>query len=189
MTIITIWGGLNLQVTLFYMIYLFWFMELLRTLIDFTYLFKHKKSSLERNLLKKSLSGSLFLMFVYFVFIIVIFGFIISLNDVEDFATNVSIFYFRNWFFNLNLILFAAQYLYFRLRSKDIQFPFHAFNNRHIVLHISIIFGAMIYFIVLPRIDVSQALKGILVALPFILLKAFFDFRGNKKQVFTESNV
>ena len=48
MLAITLLGIIQGQVTVFYIIYLFWFQELIRTLVDFVYLIWKKKTIREK---------------------------------------------------------------------------------------------------------------------------------------------
>lgn len=173
--VITILGLFQSQVTVFYIVYLFWFQELIRTVVDFVYLFLKKKTISEKFDFIKSTFGSFFLLFIYLVFIVVLFGFMLNWNNRKLLNNNVLVLMFHNWYFNINILLFLAEYIYFRVKIKDSALQLYIFNRRHIVLHISIILGAFIQLAIAPNFNINNILTSALVIVPFLLLKTLLD--------------
>ncbi|HNS41896.1 MAG TPA: DUF6498-containing protein [Taishania sp.] len=180
----TLWGVANGQVTVFYLIYLFWFQELIRTIVDLFFIIKQQKTIAERWFSAKNSFGGFFILFIYFVFIVVLFGWMVNFKNSELLATNIGVFVFKNWYFNSTLILFFIEYLYFRTQVDNSNLKIEIFNKRHIILHISIIAGAIIQMILLPKLNIDNQWGNALVVLPFLLLKLFLnsqsDFKTNK---------
>lgn len=114
------------------------------------------------------------ILFIYFVFIVVVFGWIMAFKELGHLGENVKIFAFRNWFFNINLIVFAAEYYYLRsLQRTPIQL--HIFNKRHIILHIAIIIGFLVHGLIKNYITQDSGWLAIAAVVPFLLLKTFLD--------------
>lgn len=180
MLTISLLGIIQGQVTVFYIIYLFWFQELIRTLIDFITLFLQKKTIREKFDFIIISFGSFFILFIYFVFIVVLFGFMLNWENRNLLGENILVLAFRNWFFNINVVLFLIEYIYFRTQSDNRNLQLQVFNRRHIVLHISIILGAMIQLAIVPRFNIENIWASGLVILPFLLLKIWID-RPEKK--------
>lgn len=179
--LMTIFGLLKGEVTVFYIIYLFWFQEFVRTCVDLFFIVKQRKSDGESGLPRNTMFGGFFLLFVYWVFIVVLFGFMLNFRDVEQFSTNVQVFVMKNWYFNLTLILFFVEYAMYRYfeNKKDLEVPI--FNRRHIILHISIILGALIQMVLLPKLDIENNWKNVAVVIPFLLLKIFLRTETSTK--------
>ena len=169
----TIFGLLKGEVTVFYIIYLFWFQEFVRTCVDLFFIVKQRKSDGEPGFTRNTMFGGFFLLFVYWVFIVVLFGFMLNFRDVEQFSTNVQVFVMKNWYFNLTLILFFVEYAMYRYFENKKDLEIQIFNRRHIILHISIILGALIQMVLLPKLDIENNWKNVAVVIPFLLLKIF----------------
>ena len=173
--IITIFGIIQGQVTVFYIIYLFWFQELLRTLVDLYHIVSNKKTSQDKINALRLASANFFLLFVYFIFIVVLFGFMLNWGDNELLGQNILVVVFRNWFFNINLLLFLLEYIYFRNQTDNSTLELKAFNRRHIILHISIIVGAFMQMAIAPRLHIEGIWVSVVTVTPFLLLKIFLD--------------
>ncbi|MCB0539025.1 MAG: hypothetical protein KDE33_16045 [Bacteroidetes bacterium] len=179
MLVITLLGIVQGQVTVFYIIYLFWFQELVRALVDFVCLFRKKKGISEKFNLIKTSYGSFFILFIYVVFIVILFGFMLNWKNTDLLGQNLLVLMFRNWYFNANIILFLAQYIYFRNQADNTNLQMPLFSRRHIILHISIILGAFIQLAIVPYFNLENMWVSALVILPFLLLKIFLD-RGEQ---------
>lgn len=173
--LITLLGVVNEQVTVFYIIYLFWFQELIRTLVDFVVVFRQKKTIAEKWLFFKMSFGSFFILWIYFVFIVLLFGFMLNWKNSDLLGDNILVLVFRNWYFNINILLFMIEYIYFRSKSNNTGLELHPFNRRHIILHISIILGALVQLAIVPRLGIESKWVYALVILPFMLLKLWID--------------
>lgn len=180
---ITLLGVINNEVTVFYIIYLFWFQEFVRTVVDSMYLLNRRKKLREKMAFVKASSGNFFILYVYLIFIIVLFGLMLNWNNHELLGKNVLVLMFRNVYFNTNILLFLAEYAYFRSKTDNKELQLHIFNRRHIILHISIIVGAFIQLAFIPNYNIDNTWGSILVVLPFLLLKIFLDtnLKGNNR--------
>lgn len=171
---ITILGIINGQVTVFYVIYLFWFHELIRTIVDTYFIYKHKKISDQSKLQISEVFSGYFILFVYLIFIVALFGFMLNFKYNDLFTINIQVFLFRNWFFNINIILFAIEYIYYRKNTNNEVLSIKSFNPRHIILHVSIILGGIISMFLKNRLNLDISWVNTLTVIPFLLLKIFF---------------
>lgn len=177
----TLLGLINGQVSVFYIIYLFWFQELIRTVI--TYIFCQRNSSTK--FAANEFLGSLFMLFIYFIFIIVLFGFMLNWGTINLFALNMEVLLFRNLFFNLSILFFALEYvLFIKTNPKEVRIEdVKSFNVRHIILHISIVVGGLIQFFVVKKypelFTPDNILASIAVVAPFLLLRILFSPKKN----------
>lgn len=170
--VITLFAVYQGEVTVFYIVYLFWFQEWIRTVVDFLYLFWKKNTMGEKFAFIKQSFGSFFILYVYVVFILSLFGLMLNWGDSRLLGNNLRVFLFKNWYFNINIILFGAEYIYFRMNSDNRNLTLPLFSRRHIILHISIILGALIQLSILPRLNIrdSQWISTLIIV-PFLLLK------------------
>lgn len=174
------------QTTVFYIIYFFWWNEFIRIVVRSLF-YKHNKSSKENQIGSKFMFGSLFMMFIYLVFIIVFFGLIANWNNSDITLTNMKILFFQNWFFNINLLLVLLEHIYINLNEdKTIESIGH-FTSNMLVLHISIILGGIImFFIVKPfpeTFSPDNLWTSVLIILPFLLLKMGMQFVFSTKNI------
>lgn len=174
--VLTLLSVLNGQTTVFYLIYFFWWNELIRLVVD-RLCYKRNPNAVYEDGHSTDFGGSLFLMGIYWVFIVVFFGFIAA-TDTEGtdiIIANMRVLLFHNWFFNLNLIFVLLERLYLHKTQQPLQIYFGAFNPNTIVLHISIIVGAVLMFFVVKNypdtFTPENRWGSALIALPFLLLK------------------
>lgn len=175
LTLLAIYQG---EVTIFYIIYFFWWSELLR-IITLSVLRRRKKEQTDYAGKPILLISSLFMMGIYFVFIIVIFGFIANWNNEDMMLINFKIMLFQNWFFNLNLLLVLVE-LVGRSRSKNQEILQNGvFSSSMLVLHISIILGAMMMFFVVKRFPETfspdNMWGSLIIISPFLILRIIFQ--------------
>lgn len=171
--ILTFIGIFNLQVTVFYIVYLFWFQEVIRTVIDSIEAWRRKTPSEDSPSILENALSCFFLLFVYLVFIIVLFGIFLGFQDKNQLLINLEVVLFRNWTFNINLIVFLIGYIAYRRFNPDDFQNLHAFNPRHILLHISIILGGLIQFMLVPRLEILPPWDSIIIISPFLFLKSW----------------
>ncbi len=180
MLVITLLGVFQGQVTVFYIVYLFWFQEFIRTIVDFGYLFWKKKTIVEKLLFIKHSFGSFFILYVYVVFIALLFGLMLNWGDSRLLGNNVQVFLFQNWYFNINMLLFLAEYIYFRSKADNTNLELPLFSRRHIILHISILLGGAIQLAILPKLNIhDNQWISVLAITPFLLLKVLIDNYGS----------
>lgn len=174
--LLTFLALLNGSTTVFYLIYFFWWTELIRFVVDWIYI---KKNPNAKVLSETKHVGfeMFFLMGIYFVFIVVFFGILSCIDDTPSLLVNMEILFFRNWFFNLNLVLFAAHRIWSHYSQKSISMYFGGFTPNMIVLHISIILGGILMFFVVKNypdfFNPYNTLGAGIIALPFVLLRMF----------------
>ncbi|WP_321288401.1 hypothetical protein [uncultured Sunxiuqinia sp.] len=177
-TVLTILSLLNGQTTVFYLIYFFWWNEIVRIIID-KLIYKHNPDVVLSNPNNVGILASIIQMGVYFVFIVVFFGFLANLNNPELLMINMNILFFQNLFFNINLIIAAAERIYLHKSRLPLKVSFGSFTPNMIVLHISIILGAVIMLFVVrnfPDVFTPTNFWGsVIIILPFLLLKLFIS--------------
>jgi hypothetical protein len=183
--LITLWGVVQGQVTVFYIIYFFWFQLLIRTIIDIVYAGRNGEEDGTKPT-PAVITGSMFIYFCYLLLIIVFFGVMLNFDNQDLIIINLRTLVLRNIGFDLNLMLFAIQYSLYRkqIGNKDLQIAL--FDRGHLILHISIIVGAFIQMLFVkkhPEYFSGHELWGsALVVLPFLLLKIWIT-RKRQKQI------
>lgn len=172
--ILTLLSIINGQTTVFYLMYFFWWNELIRIIVDKFYA-KKNPNAINKDWQSSDLKGELFLMGIYWVFLIVFFGFIAASNNREIIITNMEIIVFQNWFFNINLIFILLERIYLHKKQQPVTIYFGTFNPNMIVIHISIIVGGIMMFFLVKRFPVTFTPENpwgsIVIVLPFLLLK------------------
>lgn len=157
--------------TVFYIVYLYWWQELIASLLDGWY---HKRKGSQGTV--NPAGTRLFLLLIYFVFILVLFGVMINWDNYRLMGINLKVFLFKDWVFNFNLIGIALNEWRFRYKSTTVRN--HAsdpFSGRMLVMHISIIVSGFVYLFSsnrFPEIFSPQNYWGsVWTVLPFLLLK------------------
>lgn len=166
---------LNGQTTVFYIIYFFWWNELIRIVVDHFFAKRNKNVVVEKGTSPHFISDSFFLMGIYLVFIVVFFGFIANWSNQELTIMNVRILFFKNWFFNINIMLALLERIYMHQTKQPVEVHLGLFTPNMIVLHISIIVGAILMFFVvkkMPEIFTPDNFWGsVIIITPFLALK------------------
>ncbi len=171
------------RANMFFMIYIFWWDEFLKTIFALhSFLFKRKKIENPEDFRKK-IQERFLMLFVYFIFIIVIFGFMVAFNsdDMKNMVTTFQILFFRNWEFNTMLFLIISREsgnLIFRDENEKI--TGNKLSLRALVtLHVSIILGVLLWTLASGQFKVFKTdlgeLANQLIILPFIVIKLIFD--------------
>lgn len=173
--VLTLLSVLNGQTTIFYVIYFFWFNELICLIVDRLMHKKNPNAALEKSISSNSVFGAFFQMMVYFVFIVVFFGFLASHENTAIIMANMQVLFLQNWFFNINLLLVLGERIFLHKTKQPLDVRLGMFTPNMIVLHVSIILGAVLMFFVVrnfPTIFTPDNLWGsVLIILPFLLLK------------------
>ncbi len=172
--ILTMLSVLNGQTTVFYFMYFFWCNELIRIIIDKWYA-KKNPNAVNKDWQSSDFTGGLFSMGIYWVFLVVFFGFIAASNNRNIIFTNMEVLFFQNWFFNINLIFVIFERIYLHRKQQPLTIYYGAFNPNMIVLHVSIIVGGVIlFFLVKPfpaTFTPENKWGSVLIVLPFLVLK------------------
>ena len=174
--LLTLLSVLNGQTTVFYLMYFFWWNEVIRLIVDRLY-FKKNPNAINEDWQSTGFMGGLFSMGVYWVFLVVFFGFIAASNNRDIIFTNMEVLFFQNWFFSINLIFVLVERIYLHRKQQPLTIHFGAFNPNMIVLHISIIVGGVILFFLVRQYPATftpeNTWGSVLIVLPFLLLKSF----------------
>ncbi|MFT3980175.1 MAG: hypothetical protein QM687_06860 [Ferruginibacter sp.] len=180
LTALSVYAG---QVSIFYIIYLFWWNELIVILTD--YIFSRWQQHKNPGAAVSSLGG-LFLLFVYFIFIVIFFAFMANWENEKLLVVNMRILFFKNLYFNLNLLYLAAMRIILLLNKQVKPAAADLFTPNMMVLHISIIFGGFLMFLVIkkyPQVFTPDNLWGsVLIIAPFLLLRFFVQLWKLKRK-------
>ncbi len=183
--VLTVAAVVNASTSVFYVLYFFWWSELLRLVADRLFYKRNAQALYTANDLLP-LWSSLFILFIHVVFIVVLFGFIANWNNKELLALNIRVLLFKNQFFNVNLLFVVLQRVYMHLQQQPVKVVFGGFTPNMIILHISIIFGGILQFFVVkrfPHFFTPDNLWGsALLLLPFLLLKTGLYIRNKAVQ-------
>ncbi len=156
-----VYGILVLGWHFFPILYMWWWEELVLTVFGVL-----KLRQLRPFLLKKeseivvregesSARGRFFLLFVYFVFVVIIGGFVFAPKD--SYIENIITLIFRNQVFNLNLLLFMGiqVWLFWRdfyqnknFETTDVSTLRTTFDLRSMVIHVGLLAGAFLSFLI-----------------------------------------
>lgn len=183
MMVFSIISLINKETTVFYIIYLFWCDELIKTIFSNINRLKarYNKVNVQDNVSGAHALGPFFMLGIYVVFIVVIFGFMMGMNDSETGIINFTVLLFQNTFFNFTLITFIARELYFLFVDNKVPAPPSFLSYGMITLHISIILGTFIWFATTIKFQYFEKFAAVLSIIPFLLLKFFFEVKQQKK--------
>ncbi|MCK7591088.1 hypothetical protein M0G43_10925 [Subsaxibacter sp. CAU 1640] len=177
-TLLTLLAVLNGQTTVFYIIYFFWWNELARIIID-TFMYKRNPNA-KQDGKRMLLLAPLGQMFIYFVFIVVFFGFMLNWDNTHITMINIQVLGFNNWFFNLNLLFVIAERIYIHKTHQPVDVSLGIFTPPMIVLHVSIIVGGVLMFFVVknfPDTFTPNNLWGsVIIILPFLGFKMLMNW-------------
>jgi hypothetical protein len=122
---------------------------------------------------------------VYFIFIVVFFGFMANWKNQELILNNMSILFFKNWFFNINLAFVVFERIVIHKTQQPVFVSFGNFTPNMLVLHVSIILGAIIMLFIVrnfPETFTPSNLWGsAIIIFPFLILKAFIAYFSDRK--------
>ena len=181
MALFTILSLLNKQTTVFYIIYLFWFDEFIRTVFD-RIRFQNKTDQINDQIeFSSNNKERFFMLWIYFVIIFVFFGLVIDWKSYEIIATNFSVFLFQNSFFNYSIITFLLREIYFFRHDKNELESKSLVSNGIIILHISLIFGILFWFLSTKKFLFFQEYATLISILPFLLIKIVFEIKSENQ--------
>lgn len=176
LTALSIWSG---QTTVFYVILFFWWNEFIRIIIDRIF-FKRNKNAVLASNNTTSILGSIIQMGVYFIFIVVFFGFMANWNNDVLIFTNMKVLFFRNWFFNINLLFVVLERIFLHIKQTPVKVSFGSFTPNMLVLHVSIILGVILMLFIVRNypetFTPTNLLGSVLIIFPFLMIKAFIAY-------------
>ena len=183
-----VFSVLYLDASMFFIIYLFWFDEVIRSVSNYIQIKMYKEDTrippqfTKYQALNNVKSQFLFL-FIYAVFIIIVFGIFFFINSKDDVVTNIRIFVFHNLSFNVCIMISLIRE-FFKIRARYVDRlssirAFNAMNGHMATLHLSVIFGGLAWAITAVgfegyRLDLGEYNKYA-VAIPFFVIKFLVD--------------
>ncbi|HIC33104.1 MAG TPA: hypothetical protein EYO76_14425 [Flavobacteriaceae bacterium] len=172
LTALSVWSG---QTTVFYVILFFWWNEFIRIIIDRIFFKRNKNAMLAINN-TTSIFGSIIQMGVYFIFIVVFFGFMANWNNEVLIFTNMKVLFFRNWFFNFNLLFVVVERILLHIKQTPVTVSFGSFTPNMLVLHVSIILGVILMLFIVRNFPETftptNLLGSVLIIFPFLMIRA-----------------
>ena len=172
LTALSVWSG---QTTVFYVILFFWWNEFIRIIIDRIF-FKRNKNAVLASNNTTSIFGSIIQMGVYFIFIVVFFGFMANWNNDVLIFTNMKVLFFRNWFFNINLLFVVVERILLHIKQTPVTVSFGSFTPNMLVLHVSIILGVILMLFIVRNFPETftptNLLGSVLIIFPFLVIRA-----------------
>ena len=172
LTALSVWSG---QTTVFYVILFFWWNEFIRIIIDRIF-FKRNKNAVLASNNTTSIFGSIIQMGVYFIFIVVFFGFMANWNNEVLIFTNMKVLFFRNWFFNFNLLFVVVERILLHIKQTPVTVSFGSFTPNMLVLHVSIILGVILMLFIVRNFPETftptNLLGSVLIIFPFLMIRA-----------------
>ena len=178
---ITILALLEDETSIFYIIYLFWMDEFVKTIFDGLQYYLNKKRITDPKAFRAILNGRFFMLLIYVVFIIVLFGFVMDWGNQNAIILNLEVLFFKNTLFNLTVFGFLIREIiqYLDIRKK-LLVPIHPIMSKAMMtLHISIILGVFIWALLSGKFGVDPINLGVYQTVaaitPFLLIKLFFE--------------
>lgn len=175
---LTVIALINKEITVFYMLYLFWWQALIEIFAKMI-----REYRITQSFSKAYARGrpSFPIMAGYWIFIVVLFGFAFSFSNYDLFAINAEVLMFRNIPFVLNIALtIILVAINSRSNSEENILNFGIFSPKMIILHVSIILGAFVHFGVkhyYPNSFENSIYPYLFSAIPFLLLRTYFDYK------------
>lgn len=186
---ITIIAIYNKQTTVFYIVYLFWWDELIKTGFDrLRYHFKKDQLQNPAEYLSNSKSR-LFMLVIYWVFIFVFFCLILDWNNTDLILENFTVLFFRNPLFNFTLGSIFLRELYLYLNKIPYTEVHHLLSRGIITLHVSLILGIFISFFIKRDYKFLENYTAIATIVPFLLFKIYFEIQEIKDKYTDKHNL
>ncbi len=170
------------EITIFYVIYVFWWDELIKVIFEASKLIFNRGQIEDVFSFKTMVGARMFMLFIYFVFIVLCFGLIIDWNFKEQISKNFDVFLFQNIFFNLSLITFIGRevYVYANTYTSKVEAG-NVFSRGAMTLHLSIILGLLLWAVSTNKIgsfmpEAFFKYSYIAAVVPFFIIKFIFDW-------------
>lgn len=183
--ILTLTGIFNQVITVFYMVYLFWWDELIKTTFQvLRWLFKKHSIPEPAGFISRA-RGKFFFLFVYLIFIVVFLGFIMNWKNETSILQNGEVLFFQNHLFNFSLVGFFLREVYILINQESALEDSWFLSRGIITLHISLILGIFGWFLVNNVFPQYLEYASLVAAFPFLLIKLFFesaDIRAHETQ-------
>ena len=184
---VTAFALYNESTSVFYLLYLFWFIEFLRTIINIIYR-KWMTSTSEIKYKPSKIFDNFFFLALYFIFIVILFGLVLQHENTKIIQLNFQVMAFQNWYFNANLLFFVVSYIFELYKNRtsveEIDAQSGMLNISFILLHLSIVLGALIWaFLIRPYPEYftpENTLGMILIASPFLILQLLLNLAKEK---------
>ena len=181
MIALTVVAIFNKSISVFYIIYLFWWDEFLKTIFD-TLRYWFKKELIDDvPRFKSNTRGRMFFLFIYFVFIVLCFGFMLDWDNKDLMILNFRVLFFNNALFDFTIFSFLLREIYL-YRNQTQKIDSHSILSRGIItLHISIILGIFAWFFLANKFPSLKQYSAVLAITPFLLFKIFFEMAEIKE--------
>ncbi|TDG35060.1 hypothetical protein EZJ43_15145 [Pedobacter changchengzhani] len=181
------------EANLFFIIYLYFLDEVIKNIFLTIKSIRLKALSQGMQAVNNALKTRFFMLFIYSVFIIFVFGLFYGLTNStrEEFIRNVMIFKFRDLYFNISISIIVVRecinlFIDFKNAKQDNNFQLEGMNNGMMVLHLSILFGAVIWFLTSGKFEYFHLSFGaydrVAIIFPFLLIKFLFDLNSILRQ-------
>lgn len=185
-TVLSVVAIVMKEITIFYVMYIFWWDELIKTLFDGIRFLFNRNLIMDPSIFTIILLVRFFMLCVYMLFIIVCFNVMVEENNNAGYDKNIEVIFFRNVIFNITLISFIVReaFNYVNHKKPTASITSLILPKGALVLHISIIFGMFAWFLssnnVFQLTEESKKYAPLFTIAPFILIKFLFDWSSLK---------
>ncbi len=177
MTGCTIMEIIHKQTTVFYILYLFWFDEFIRTVFDRIAYYSKKVSTADAVQFLGNNKERFFMLGIYLVFIIVFFGIIIDWKELDLIGLNFEIFSFKNPYFNGSLFIFTLREGFLFYTNSKVRYTKDIFSNGILTLHVSLLLGILIWFLSVQKWQFLVEYANVFAVIPFLIIKIIFELK------------
>lgn len=186
MTLLTLLALNQKTISVFYILYLFWWDEFLKTIFDLARYAILKRKIQNPKIYLSIIKSRLFLLLVYLVFIVVFFALILNWRDTDLVLINFEVLFFKNWLFNFSIITFILREIYNFQNDIRGYAPHHMLSKGIITLHMSLVLGMLFWFLVTKKFMFFMDYATLFSVIPFLLIKLFFEIQEIKNRLIRE---
>jgi hypothetical protein len=167
----------------FFLIYLFWWDEFIKLSIAFLHAWLVRNRVVDANTFISIIKGYFFFLFLYWIFIMVFFGLVFQWPmSIDTLVVTWQILFFDDPSFNIGLGIILLREINFLGDPSYRSNLLSSASQGMITLHISIIFGVLLWAAVEGKFDWVKLDFGKysphIYIFPFLLIKLIFDIRG-----------